>query len=119
MGAVAAARHPYALLVTLLQETRAYVMTIAVSPTYETAIVDLRRALSLDFIEPEIRKTALRLFEEKFVKLVQIRFKSRAAFSAGEQMVILEPSNLLLGLIAALVANDRDRVLAIDHDARS
>jgi hypothetical protein len=90
---------------------------VAPRPTKREAFENLKRALSLDFIKPEIRQIVLSLVEEKYVEFVQIRLQDRAATGSGahDQMMLLEPSDLMLELCAALAANDSDRILAIDH----
>jgi len=92
-------------------------MAIASSPAKREALKNLKHALSLDFIKPEIRQIVLSLVEEKYVEFVQIRLQDRAATGSGahDQVMLLEPSDLLLELCAALTANDSDSILAIDH----
>ncbi|THD45047.1 MAG: hypothetical protein E7774_08835 [Bradyrhizobium sp.] len=106
----------------MLHEMRVFVMTVFMSSDAKRdAFSSLKRALSLDFIKPEIRQIVRSLVAEKYVQFVQIRFQDSVASGggAGEKMVLLEPSDLLLRLCAALAANDSDKVLAINHQLRS
>ena len=83
------------------------------------AVRQLGDALLLSHIKPEMREMVLRLFGDRFIKFVQIRLKPCGAIGAGEGGDSLEPSDLFLELLSALVTNNVDEILSVDHRARS
>ncbi len=89
------------------------------TPKLDACMEELTRLLSAKDVQPEIRETVLALFEDKFVKLVQIYLKPNTTNRTRESVDLLQPSDLLLELVSAVAAHDRDKVTAIDHEARS
>jgi hypothetical protein len=90
-------------------------------PTKQEVVKQLADALTLEHVKPETREIVLSLFADKYVEFVQIRLKPCSAIVVGarERGNPLEPSDLLLELLAAVVANDVDKILAMNHEFRS
>jgi hypothetical protein len=70
------------------------------------------------WIEPEVRERIIRIFTDKFLKLVVVVLNDPTA-GAGELGMRLEPSDLLLRLAAAVRAHDRDDIAVIEHEIAS
>ena len=83
------------------------------------ALEQLAVAISADRVKPEIRRMVIDLFADHGVEFIRVRLKRRLAMGAQKERPILEPSNLFLELLAAAVANDGDKILAINHRIRS
>jgi hypothetical protein len=92
---------------------------MSTTPKLDACIDQLAAALSSEHVSGETREMVTRLFADKYVKFVEVHLKPSSATITRESVDLLQPSDLLLELIAALAAHDFDRVAQIDHRLRS
>lgn len=88
------------------------------SQAYSDLIEEMAELLWRVETKPELRASVDRLFASKFFHLVDIRVYGSAT-RTGKTRCVLEVTDRLLRLAAALRANDCDAVAVIEHEIRS
>jgi hypothetical protein len=91
----------------------------AIEQPYETVVREIAALLSSIGDEHVLSVRCRRLFVEYPNKLCRVVLKPALAESAMESEIRLEPSEFLLKLVAAIRANDIDKIRIVEHEIRS